>query len=409
MLEFSPKGLKRQSCRKAGAQSYGPKEELYGCQAAKAAFALLLVTLSLVLVGCASILDSGVLEDRTDLLVAQSLKADEELIGAERDAALQTALQDWRVQALRSLFESEGKPLDSDSAQAFTFQRGSHAGTVVLLPFGEELLSYLEFGGSSSILHMNRKPGGSYRVVNKPREHSALLKELRDHFALEWLEDENRKRGRLLVPGQTLLLMDDSQGEVVFFVFAQPQHAKGSGISAQQVCMLAVEMCDVDYWGGGGTYDSTTGSSASFYPTTSDVIYQPWDGGGGGWGSMYVSLAGSTRVNGSVDHSWGGLVIHASINVTGQHTSLTNVPVASIYVAGNITFQGESKPCDKPGYNTSVISCSTSLSANVDIPINQCTKLAASGSSEHSYSDATKTPPYGYMSSSGNFTFTFNC
>jgi len=334
----------------------------------------------------------------------QGVKFDEELLGSERDSALQQALEDWKVQGVRAILESEGKQLELGGAQAFSFERGSHEGTVVLLPFGDRLLSYMQFRDHSLIILTVHQSSAAFRAISEPQERNDLLKEMQDHGAFQWLEEELNRRGRALVPGLTILLKEDSRGQVVFFVFTKPKKVNSAEVFSQIV--LLDPGVDGD---SAGSYDTGLNTTSTGLNTTSASIPSGSENGGGGGGT--VILSGFTDVVGSVSHSIGFGVIHASIKANGTHTSVTNAIVAKITVSGSLTFSGAtpSPPCSLSNFRAVSATCTTSLTALKDIPIFGCTILNATGKSTHSYSDATKTPSFSSTLSSGNFTFTFNC
>ncbi len=358
---------------------------------------LLLVTLSLGLFGCTQGLDIPAATTRNGDsdpgISTQGFQFDEELLGSERQAALEQAFGDWRVQGVRSLLESEGKQLELDRAQAFSFERGSHPGTVVLLPFGDRLLSYWQFRDRSRIMLAAYQPGAIMRAVNVSQERKDLLQEMLAKGAFRWLEEEYKKRSRVLVPGLTLLLRDDTQGIVVFFVFTHPRQPNSSGLAAQLVFLDP----GVDGDAAGEIYlgDGTTSSS------TAEL--DPGIGGG-------TDIDGYTFVSGSISHSIRLIppAIIANIDVNGTHTSVTSSRVTRILVEGNLTLSGATPgSCRRTGYNSSSTTCYTSLSTTKTIPITGCTMLDATGTGFHSFSDPIKGS--GSTSSFGDFLITFNC
>lgn len=164
------------------------------------------------------------------------------------------------MQGVESLLESEGKQLELDRAEAFSFERESHQGTLVLLPFGDELLSYLQFRDSSRIMLTAHRPGATLRAVNDAQERKDLLQEMQAKGAFQWLEEEFKRRSRVLMPGLTILLKDDSRQIVVFVVFTQPRQANSSWLTAQLVFLdpgVDGDAAGEIYLGDGTTSSST--------------------------------------------------------------------------------------------------------------------------------------------------------
>ncbi len=195
------------------------------------------MTLSLGLFGCAQGFDVPTATTGNDGssrgISPQSVKFDEELLGSERQAALQQALGDWKVQGVESLLESEGKQLERDKAQAFSFERGSHQGTLVLLSFGNRLLTWMEFRENSRLMLSEHLPGSHFRAVNDQQGRNEMLSELQVQESLGYLQEKLKKRDRHWVPGLTLLLKSDSPKEVLFIVFTKPGQAHESTVFGQ--------------------------------------------------------------------------------------------------------------------------------------------------------------------------------
>jgi len=325
---------------------------------------ILLVTLSWGLFGCVTGLEVPTAttgkggSERG--ISPQGVKLDEELVGSEREAALRQALEDWRVQAVKSLLESEGKQLELDRAQAFSFERGSHPGTLVLLPFGDELLFHLRFRDRIRIMLTAHRPGATLRAVNDAQERKDLLQEMQEKGAFQWLEEELKRRGRVLVPGLTLLLKDDSRQIVVFVVFTQPRKAHSSGLTAQLVFKLDP-----------GVEGEAAGTIDLGDETTSSSLPRLDPGIGGGF-----ALTGTTDV--SVNTLTGVPFFEAS------HRTVSNEPTASVTVEGMLTSQqyqpagSAQTACSNEG--TGSTSCDTFFQASF-CPSN--TTIQAEGTGYH--------------------------
>ena len=286
---------------------------------------LLLTAMSFVLFGCAQGLDvpMGTTESSDFELGihSQGVKFDEELLGSERQAALEQALGDWKVQGVKSLLESEGKQLELDRAQAFSFERGSHEGQVVLLPFGDRLLSYWQFRERSHIMLTVHQPGATVQAINDSQERKETLEELQAHEVFQWLEEELGKRGRHPLPELTLLLVDHSQGEVIFFVFAQPEKAKPSEASGQIVKLDP------------GVEGDAGGSCIISCDTSSTVQLDPGTGLGG---------SSSFTING-ISQAYSASGFNA-INFWSWHATTSNKAAASVSVDGMLDPQGTYQP-----------------------------------------------------------------
>lgn len=382
-------------------------------------FAVALLTLAVGLSGCSSILDpqtgDSVLENAFSGVTAQGFQDVSEIAGSDREAAVQQALDDWRTQGMRSFLKEEsGRSLDRANAQVYSFRRGAHDGRIVLLPYGDHMLSYVQFGELRDVMLTQRKSGTKFAPVHRPQVRNGILKQLKED-AFPWLEDQLRTR---IVPGQTLLLHDAEKGQTLYFVLVNPNKPnKGrgrgpNGVEAQQEMLTS-------YSGGGGyaccSYSSEPVDSGNTTSTTT-YDYELDPGPSSGFYSppnLHTSTNASTSVahevpcSGSIDPR----CVEASINASGSHSATTSSTVDSLSVNGSIVFN-ESDSCSASGGYTSSASCSTDLQESVTFWTNECTRFTASGETNAGYSDTN--PETGYPvsqtgSSSATSTITFNC
>ncbi len=353
--------------------------------------------------------------------MAQGFQNERELLGNEWNAVIQKVLSDWRVQ---KILEKARGQLDFTAVQAFSFRRGSQHGFIVLLPFGDQLIAYVQFGSQIDIMLHPVKPGARFKVMQSFSERNKILKILK-RDAFPWLEGQVQKRGYKLIPGHTLLLKDYVHNETLFFAFGKKALTKGfpnQDVSAQAICIMQVteqaicimqvteyELCPELLWiGGGSTSPSTSGSSSNSFSTTTTTVSRiprldPGIGGGGG-----PDLSGYTNLDGMIAHQvqiccpFG---IRADVQVNSNHTSIASKTVNTVGVSGKISFRVKSDSCSQTRRNASSASCSTSLRDTVVIGLS-CTSFVATGTSRHWL---LHNGEYMETVSNGAFVLSFSC
>jgi len=317
---------------------------------------LLLMVISAGFFGCVSIPDLSVEEEGgvslKSSLEVQGIKTVGELEEGEQTAALKEALEDWRIQAIRLYLEEQGKVLEKGQAQAFAFYLGADRGTIVLLPFDDLLVSFIQFREKSVVmLTMAHLTGTRFEPVLHDKGQGRLLRVLgRYHF--HWLKERFG-----LTPGQTLFL-DDTQGKIIFITFANDLPVAGGKVLYT-----------------GEDYDPESTSIQLFPNLHGDSLT----------GESHIHLSGSTDVyaDGRVRM---GFPPRVEFFGSGVYVTLTNSSVSYITVSGDLSVAGEFDWCYKSYWNSWGTFCSTYVSGSVPF-IPPCVTIEGSARGSHYFRD----------------------